>query len=706
MQLIIAEKPSQAKAYAEAIKKTVRKEGYFEIPPSSLFPKGAYLTWGIGHLVSLKDPHDYNESWGKWKLQDLPIIPESFQFKVPKDKKKQFSVVKELIGKSSELIVATDSDREGENIARSIIELSGGAQKPTKRLWINSLEEDEVIRGFENLKPGEEFYPFYQEAQARQISDWIVGLNASRLYTLLLQQKGMEGPYSVGRVQTPTLKLIYDRQKEIENFVPKAFYELESTFLKNGKTYKGKYKKRFSDQSSLTSFLQSKRAQVNNLTGTVTSLEKVTKQHLPPKLHSLSSLQTLANKKYKYSPSQVTKIVQSLYDSPLKLVTYPRTDTQHITENEFKYLKDNLKNYQKVANAHFDPISLESNKRFVDNKKVQEHYAIVTTKNVPSESTLASLTDQQKNIYFEVLNSVLSMFHRPYLYEETTIVTEVNQIPFESKGKVEKDKGWKELYKSFPKKEEVDTELLPVVSKNDVWNAKLETKKGKTTPPKRYSEGDLINLMKTCGKSEDLEDEDKEVLKEIEGLGTEATRAAIIDTLLKQIYIEVKKNQVYVTKKGEVLCEVVNGTLLSKPELTAKWEAYLKKIGKSEGDKRSFISNTVNFIRSIVDDGKQSVEGMDFNLALEEMKSEGSIASCPTCQKGYITERPKFYGCSEYKNGCKQTFPKKLLKKTISKAQIRKLCEKGKSDKIKGFEGKKKFDGVLILKDGKVVFDF
>jgi DNA topoisomerase III len=708
---ILAEKPSQAKAYAEAFSNTKKHNGYIEIPPCNIFKDGAKITWGIGHLVTLKEPHEYEgkEEWKNWRIEDLPLVPPSFQFKVSPKTKPQFNIVKKLIQSSDLIIIATDCDREGENIAQSIISLSGGKDKPTKRLWINSLEEDEVRKGFQNLKDGSEFYSYYEEAQARQIGDWLVGLNASRLYTLLLQSKGIrsEGAFSCGRVQTPTLKLIYDRQLEIKNFKPEPFFELESKFNVETGHYIGKYKGKYTEKIELQNLLEHHQISPGKkLKGKIVSVVKEEKKKKPPKLHSLSSLQSLANKKFKYSPSKVLKVVQELYDSPLKLVSYPRTDTQYITDSEFRYLKQNLMSYQKINGTVFEPYSLEPDKRYVNNEKVQEHYAIIPTKTIPTAETINALTKEQKDIYFEIIQSAISIFHEPYVYEETKIITEVNQLKFDTTGTREVKLGWKEVIKEESKSKD-QPKLLPNVTQNMECESDVFIKEGITSPPKPYTEGQLINLMKTCGKGiNELGEEEKAVLKEVEGLGTEATRSNIIETLKKQNYIEIKKNIVHVTKKGEILCKVVTGTLLSKPEMTAKWESYLKQIGQKQGDKNKFIASTVQFTKDLVDKTKSSIKEKNLDKEVSEISTQDQIALCPSCKKGYIVDRKKFYGCSNYKDGCSISFSKKILEKNITENQIKQICEKGKtSRKIKGFKGKKTFDAYLTYIDGKLKFE-
>ncbi len=706
MPVILAEKPSQAKAYAEAFSRVKREDGYFYIPACSIFPRGAHLTWGIGHLVELKNPNEYNAEWKRWSLSKLPIIPETFEFKPSAKTRKQFNIVKRLLKETDEIIVATDCDREGENIARSIIRLSGASRKPTKRLWINSLEVDEVRKGFQNLKDGTHYLPLYQEAQARQVSDWLVGINTSRLYTLLLQKKGMRDVFSVGRVQTPTLKLIYDRQKEIENFKPEPFFEIEGHFHTEKGSYKGKVKKRYKTKEEVDKILQEHHIS-SEVKGVIEEVKKEMKRQKPPKLHSLSSLQSLLNKKYKYSPSKVLKTVQSLYDQPLKLVSYPRTDTQHITENEFNYLKSNLSAYQNIAGTSFAPSSTKPNKRYVDGSKVQEHYAIIPTKKLPDQKTLASLNRDQRNVYFEILNSMLAMFHHDYVYEETTIITDVKSLEFFSKGKVEKDQGWKALFQKSSADQKKDKEpLLPPVAKGMAARAEIASKEGATKPPKPYTEGQLINMMKTCGQAIEDDEEAKSTLKDVEGLGTEATRSSIIETLIKQEYIYVKKNVVTVSEKGKLLCQAVDGTLLSKPTMTAKWEMYLKKIGEGKAQSKAFIDNTIAFTHKIVQEAGGSVEKIDVGSTVTEKNKSNQIALCPACKVGYIADRKTFYGCTEYKKGCKQTFSKKILGKALTKSQIKQLCEKGKTNKIKGFKGKKTFDAALALKEGKVHFLF
>lgn len=701
--VILAEKPSQGRAYADAFRNTSKKDGYIEVNDSRFFNQQSFITWGYGHLIELVEPEQYKEEWKQWSLKTLPIIPEQFKFQVAKDKRKQFSLVKKLLHSAAEIIVATDCDREGENIARSIIMLAGAANKPTKRLWINSLEADEIQKGFRNLKEGNHYIPLYQEAQTRQFSDWLVGMNASRLYTLLLQQKGLRGPFSVGRVQTPTLYLIYKRQQEIENFKPEPFYEwIGATTVKNGQ-FKAKYKERFKSKEDALSVLQRHNVNEGENKGVIHRIQKVRKRTKSPRLHSLSSLQSKANKLWKYSPSEVLKIAQGLYEK--KLISYPRTDTHFITKNEFAYLKNHLSDYQNCVGVNFEIAYPNAQKRFVDGSKVQEHYAIIPTKQIRNLNTMS---EKERNIYREVVLTTLAMFASDYEYEETKVLVNVNGLLFEKMGKVELVKGWKALFdraesKTDAKKEE--DAPLPAMTEGEDCLVEVKLKEGMTQPPKPFTEGKLIQMMKSAGK--EIEDADaKEMLNRTEGIGTEATRATIIETLKHQKYIEVKKNTVHVTKKGEVLCQAVEGTLLSSPEMTGKWEQYLNKIGQAKGTQDIFLQQIEKFIQSLLENAPSSVGQLKEQV--RGMEQRLFIGVCPVCSNGRIQDKGKFYGCTGYKNGCKFTLPKFFCGKKLSETAIKKMLETGKTRLLKGFKSKKgkSFDAYLQIESGKLKFEF
>ncbi|MGG1021097.1 DNA topoisomerase III [Bacillus paralicheniformis] len=693
--VILAEKPSQAKDYAEALKPTQRKDGYIEVEPNSFFSNGAIITWAIGHLLELAEPVEYKPEWGNWNIEQLPMIPETFKYEIDKSKKKQFSIVSKLLKDASEIIIATDSGREGENIARLIIKEAKVEHKPIKRLWISSLSVEAVQKGFANLKDGSHYYPLFLEAQTRQMSDWIVGLNATRLYTVLLQKKGIKDVFSVGRVQTPSLFMIYKREQEILNFKPKPYYELEGEAKHSNGSFTVKAKvKEESKQNALDILSKHNILLDSPINSVISKVEHSHEKQSSPKLYNLSSIQAKANKLWKYSPKNVLKHVQSLYEK--KLVSYPRTDTPYITEDEFSYLVAKMKKYQEIIDKPFDPRTVEPESRYVNSKEVKEHYAIIPTEKIPTQSEIENLTQEEKNIYYEIIKNTLSMFHGKYEYNKTVLEIDINGLVFMTTGKTEISKGWKDLFttENEDEKDNADSSL-PIVNENDSVSINVNIKEGKTTKPKRYTEGQLIPLMINCGK--ELEDEEKDVLKETEGIGTEATRADIIETLKNKKYIEIKKNLVHITNKGIILCEAVKGNLLSSPSMTAKWEKFLKMIGRGERDQKTFLSNIEKFVNKMIADTPSQISTSEISRYVEKMDNDSRLGVCPLCKKGHILEKKTFYGCSDYKSGCKQTFPKKLLEKTVSQTQMKKLLSKGKTDVIKGFKGKTPFDSFLTI---------
>lgn len=699
--VILAEKPSQAQSYAEAFKQSKKKNGYFEVSDDEL--PSAIITYGYGHLVSLAEPEQYNKDWKKWSLGQLPMFPDQYKFEVSKGAAKQFNIVKKHLDNADTIIIGTDSDREGENIARSIINLSGNGKKDIKRLWLNSLETDEIRKGLKNLKDGKQFYSTYKEAQTRQIADWLVGMNLSRLYTLYMQNNGLNGVFSIGRVQTPTLFMIYQRNQEIENFISKPFYELYGTFYTEKGEYEGKYSGRFDTEDEVNDFLRENNIDsISKLNrAKVKNVDVKEKRQQAPRLFSLSDLQATANKRFKYSASKTLSVAQALYDK--KVLSYPRTDTNYIGSPEFNYLKDNLNSYLNLANAEIKTPQLEENVRFVNGKKVQEHYAIIPTKTLPE---LEKLTKDEKNIYLLVLLRTLAIFETPYIYEETKIETLINDVLFKTTGKVEIDKGWKRLYKNDSKKEKQEKEL-PKVSVGDQYNSSITKKEGKTQPPKYYTQGTIITAMKNVGRSVE-DEENKEILNEAEGIGTEATRANILDTLKRQEYITIKSNNIYVTDKGKTLCEVVKEDEISDVNMTAQWERYLKKIKNNQGTQEAFLGSIERFIEHLIEKVPKTFSNSNIKEHAKTIQAEKIIGKCSKCGES-IVDKGKFYGCTGFKDkGCKFSLPKKWSKKTIPKTNIKQLIEKGETTEIKGFKSKKghKFSAKLKLEGAKLQFVF
>ncbi len=703
--VIFAEKPSQARAYAEAFTVQTKTKTDITLAPCSTFPQGATITWGIGHLVELKEPKAYDAKWGRWSLDSLPIVPARYEFQVAKGKNAQFQAVKRHFQKADTIINACDIDREGSNIFYSIFRLTGARPKQILRLWINSLEVDEIRRGFTQLQTNERDLKLYDEARTRQVSDWLVGMNASRIYTLLLQQRGYEDVFPVGRVQSPTVFLVYERMKEIEQFKVEPFFEAVATFQSAQGTYEGKVDGRFKTRQEVERLLHQHAIQPND-EGTITKHTEREKRQLPPLLHSLSTLQATANRKWKMSPAVTLKTAQTLYEK--KYISYPRTDSRHITTNEWQYIQQNKERYETLLKQPFEAATMKPSKRYVDNAKVQEHYAIVPTKTVPARTTIEKMKREERLLYEEILRTTLCMFHRPFIYLETSVTTDVKRLPFLSKGKRTLDVGWKELFPQSNNKED-EANILPPLQKGETVRATIQIHEGKTTPPKPYTEGQLITLMKTCGKH--IEDEaEVEILKEIEGIGTEATRSSIIETLKTHRYIDVQKNIVQLTDKGRIFCEAIQGTLLASPSMTAKWETYLKKIGAGTGSSEKFLTSMEKFLHHLLATTPDELQRRPFTVAPFVGKKKATkwdripIATCPRCQKGKIVQRQSFYGCTHYRQGCKQTFPGTFLKKKLTKTNIKHLCEKGETNVIKGFTSNdgKTFNAKLQFQRGEI----
>ncbi|MGZ9850269.1 DNA topoisomerase [Macrococcus psychrotolerans] len=691
--VIIAEKPSQAREYANALGIKEKKNGYILLKDSIL--ENSVVTWGIGHLVRLKYPDEYENKTNNWDIANLPYCPDPLQYTVDSDKRKQFNIVKDLIKNANTIINGCDIDREGSNIFYSILRLAGHRDNNIKRLWINSLVEEEIIKGFKNLKDNQDDILMYQEANARQISDYLIGMNLSPLYTNLFKSNGLNNEvFSIGRVQTPTLYMIYNRYLEINNFKEETFYEISGDFEAQNGIYKGKAKIKTTDKNEVESLMKTHDL-FNASTGTVTSVDIKEKSQKSPKLHSLSTLQSKINKTYKYSPEKTKKIVQQLYEK--KILSYPRTDSNLITDQEFNYLKNNLNKYMEVYNKNFDIKTMDSQKRYVNSEQVKEHHAIIPTSKLPTVDSIKSLSIEEKYVLNEVVNTTFSMFAGDYIYEETKIITNVNDLEFYSTGKVEKIKGWKVLFNENDSKDELPK--LPKVNVDENVKSNVGIITGKTKPPNRYTEGQLINLMKSCGKYVE-NDEEADILKEIQGLGTEATRDSIIESLKKREYIKISKNKVDITDKGIILCEAIAGTLLSSPEMTAKWEQRLKQIGLGQADPNSFSVSTMKFINNEIEDYKNKNDKLKNNKYITTINENKELGDCINCNKGKVIEAGKVYKCTS----CNQVFFKKYFNNNIPKKELINLITKGRTEnkiKLKKKDGKSTYTAYLKLKDDK-----
>lgn len=718
--VILAEKPSQARSYIEAFKNSTKKQGYYAVSDPVL-PNETFITYGFGHLVELATPEQYDTKYKQWALSNLPIFPEKYKFTVPTDKKAQFKIVKDLLSKADTIIVATDSDREGENIAWSIMTQAkiNLKSKEIKRLWINSLEKEAILKGFKELKNGWDYYPAYQEAQTRQISDWLVGMNGSPLYTLLLKESGLHGVYSIGRVQTPTLYMVYQRDLAIQNFNPEPYFELKAEILAEQQKFVAKLDpyQRFKDEKGLLASMSEKRLEKGSQSGLIKDVQKQTKKTSSPRLFSLSSLQSEINKRYHASASDTLQAVQNLYEA--KLLTYPRTDSNYITEQEFNYLVENLNGYLGFLSKDVSLNHQEPNKRYVNGKKVQEHHAIIMTKTVTTQEKLSKFPALEQRIYNLVLRTTLAMFADPYEFEETVILTSIGDAVFKATGNVPKNQGWKVLFSDYKTEKQEEETILPLVEVGQSISANLTPDQKMTKPPVPFTEGTLITAMKTAGKTLD-DEEAQSILKDNEGIGTEATRANVLDVLKKRGYLLTEKNKLHVSQQGITLCKAVElEPLLTSPEMTAKWEKALKQISAKERTQENFLEQIKKFVSKIIHDVPTQMKQSDSLTSQvasqkdteQQAELDAQIGICPICKTGKIVDKGKFYGCTNYKatDPCTFSLPKKWSEKALGKTAIKDLITKGETSKLKGFKSKKtgkKFDAKLTIKEGKLSFDF
>ncbi|NGZ74513.1 DNA topoisomerase III [Saccharibacillus alkalitolerans] len=744
MQLIIAEKPDQGAKLAAPFKHK-KTQGYIEIAKCPAFPDGAYVSWAVGHICELVPPEEYDPAYKRWSLDSLPILPGKFKHRITPSKAKQFNLLKDLLKRPevNEIIIASDAGREGEYIVRIIIQLSG-VKKPMKRLWISSLTPRAVEQGFANLKEESETRNLYYEAVSRSCADWLVGMNGSRVYSLLFQRRGVQGVFSTGRVQSPTLALIVNREKEIANFKPEPFWEVKAKFAIGGAEYEGTWFKGEETRLKTSEVAEEIRARCEGKDAVVDSIETERKEFQPPQLFSLSSLQAAANQIFKYSPQDTLSALQQLYLDGY--ISYPRSDSSYVTDEEAKQFPDILKKLEGFNELKpFLPApksTLIGNKRYVNASKVGDHYAIIPTEQVPAPGRLQGM---HLNLYLLIAKRLIAAHEEKAIIDYTNLVTLVDgRDPFMTKGKVIVQEGWRKvLYDSTPKKkaksggreedkgdkeeEEDDLSVLPPVKEGDAGQvADVQVKEGKTQPPKRYTEGQLITLMKTAGKHLDNAELEK-VLQRTEGLGTEATRAGIIGGLKDRKYIEVRKNMVYATNKGTVLIEALGESVLASAEMTAKWEQRLGEIGQGQESPKAFMEQAQRLAQKIVSDAIAAEKSWSFTVEMpsgEDRPAYGGaggqkggpgareggggspeLGACPICGRP-VVDKKKMYGCTGYP-ACTFTLSKKILGKAISDTQVKRLLDKGQTLTLKGFKkGEKTFDAALAWNGEQKKLDF
>lgn len=641
--LVVAEKPSVARDIAKVLKCSMKGQG-------CLIGEQYIVTWAVGHLITLLEPEEYDIKFKRWRYDTLPIIPEKMRLKTIDSTKDQYKIVKDLMLKEEviSLICATDSGREGELIFRYIYEMCG-CSKDFKRLWISSMTDAAIAEGFRLLKPGSEYDNLYESAKCRSEADWLVGMNASRAFTIKYDTL-----LSVGRVQTPTLAMLVERQKEINAFEALEYYEVIADF--DG--FKGTW---INKESKETKILDLKQAEViankvKNKIGKVAEIENEDKKIPSPLLYDLTELQREANKKLGFTAKKTLSVAQDLYEKR-KLITYPRTDSRYLSKDMIPNLINTLK---KIKIAPYEPYidyilglkELPISKRIVDDSKVTDHHAIIPT---DIRADISKLSTDEAKIYDLIVKRFIAVFYPNYIYKMTRVLSLIEEEYFQTKGKIVLKYGWMEIYKSDEKKEkdEEEQELPPLKIGDAIKAIDTELQKKKTKPPSLYTEAALLSAMENAGRF--VEDEElKEQLKD-GGLGTPATRAAIIERLIQVGYIIRKGKGLMPTEKAMKLIEVVPFELKS-PETTGKWEKGLSSIAKGNLKSTRFMESITRYVRYIVQKAVEARMDIIFEdkpkAAVQKIPSN-SIGNCPECKRGYILQHEKGFFCSNWRVGCK-----------------------------------------------------
>ena len=616
--IVLAEKPSVGRDLAKVLKCTQNKGSYIEGPKY-------VVTWAMGHLVGLMDPEGYDKKYKDWNMETLPMLPKHMKLTVLKKTGKQYNEVKKQLLREdiNDIIIATDAGREGELVARWIIEKTG-VKKPIKRLWISSQTEKAILDGFRNLKPGKEYENLYKAAVCRAEADWLVGLNVTRALTCKYNAQ-----LSAGRVQSPTLAMIVQREEEIKNFKPRTYYTIEAKTKGFNLSWVNKENNSRIFDEEITNKITAKLKSSN---GEIVNINEANKKKFAPALYDLTELQRDANKIYGYSAKQTLNIMQRLYEN-YKILTYPRTDSRYITTDIVSTIPDRLKaiaigEYRACADELLKG-KINGHKGFVDNSKVSDHHAIIPTEERPNISLLSS---DERKIYDLVVKRFLSVMLPPFEYVQTTIEVNVSNEKLIAKGKVIKSKGWKKLYDKFDEEnseDDIKEQVLPVLSKGDsIEIENVNLKKGETKPPARFTEATLLSAMENPHKYISVNKEAAKTLGETGGLGTVATRADIIEKLFNSFVIEKKGKELIPTSKGKQLIDLVPKDLKS-PLLTAKWESQLDEISKGKKDNNLFIKEMKNYSVALVEDVKCA------NSKFVHDNKTGK--KCPNCGK-YLLE--------------------------------------------------------------------
>ena len=685
ISLVLAEKPSVGKDIGRVLGCKKGGNGYLE--------NNKYIvTWALGHLVTLAEPEAYNKKFKTWDIEDLPILPDYMKLLTIRQTTKQYNTVKSLMHRKdvSEIIIATDAGREGELVARWIID-NAKVKKPLKRLWISSVTDKAIKDGFNKLKDGKAYENLYESAKARAEADWIVGINATRALTTKYNSQ-----LSCGRVQTPTLAIIAQRQDEIKNFVPKEYYGLVANTRDFKLTWQDKNNNTRSFNKDRIDRLYNS---LKNKDAKVIDVNKKLKKSYSPALYDLTELQRDANKIFNYSAKETLSIMQTLYERH-KILTYPRTDSRYITEDIVATLKDRLNAikigpYTKFA-AKVLAGPIKANKSFVDNSKVSDHHAIIPTE---ERVALSELSNKERNIYDLVVKRFLACLYTPFEYEETSIKANIGQENFIAKGKRVIKEGYKEIYSSRDEElldDDVGDQVIPAINKEDTLKvSSLNQTNGKTRPPAPFNEGTLLSAMENPTKY--METDDKElanILGKTGGIGTVATRADIIEKLFKSFLIENKGKDIFITGKGKQLLDLVPEELKS-PDLTAEWEQKLGLIEKGQLKRNTFIHEMKEYTKDIIKDIKSSQDKFRHDNLTR--------SKCPECGKFMLevkTKRGKMHVCQDRECGHRVSISKttnarcpnckkKLELQGQGEGQVF-VCSCGHREKLSAFNERKK----------------
>ena len=708
--LVIAEKPSVGRDLASALPGSFAKEGDTHLESDEYV-----ITWAVGHLVQLAEPEDYDEKWKKWRMADLPIVPDDFKL-VPRDtkSKKQLNAILKLLKRADvdRISNACDAGREGELIFAYIYEVSG-VDKPVDRLWISSMTKQAIGEGFERLRPGEQLRNLEAAARSRSEADWLVGMNATRAATIR-GRAWVGGVVSLGRVQTPTLAMIVKREREIQAFVPEPYRLIHGTFQPpyQGLWFEGDETRIFGDLSRADAIV----AKVSGADGSVESIERKEQSERAPLLYDLTSLQRDANRRYGFSARRTLQAAQSLYEGK-KAITYPRTSSRYLSGDMVPQLKPTagtlrpIEDYRAAAEyvLGLDQLPLQ---RVVNDAKVDDHHAIIPT---DIEHDVTAFTPDERRVFDLIARRFLAVFHPPARYARTTVITLVEEERFRTRGKVTLEAGWRSVYGVEPdqerqsEEEEAEGGEIPALRQGQTVRciaAEIEDKM--TRPPPRYSEATLLSAMETAGKLID-DEELREAMKD-SGLGTPATRAETIETLIRREYIERVGKDLQATPKGIQVITMLEEHKLTSPELTGDWEHKLSDIEHGTGDRQAFMQGIADFTKETV----EQIAALDKEKLRPERVELGPCPRCGAETGEIIRENSKAYGCTSWKSreepGCGFVIWKRVASRTLTPEIARQLIEERRTREVlSGFRSKggKPFRARLVLNDeDKIEFEF